>query len=42
MPCHIYMAIGLKTDALFFKQGALATPTRSCAAFFVHHTMTGQ
>ena len=36
------MTIGPEVNALFLKQGALAAPTRGCAAFFVHHTMTRQ
>jgi len=42
MPTHIHMTIGLEADILFLKQGALATPARSCSTFFVDHTMTGQ
>jgi len=42
MPTHIHMTIGLEADTLFLKQGALAAPTRDCAAFLVDHTMTGQ
>ena len=41
MPRHIYMPIGLETDALGLKQGALAAPAGGCAAFFIHYTMTG-
>ena len=36
------MPIGLEADTLLFKQGALATPTRGCATFFVNYTMAGQ
>ena len=42
MQRHIHMAVGLKADVLFLKQGALAAPARGCAAFLVDHTMTGQ
>ena len=42
MPRHINMSIGLEVDALFLKQGSLATPAGGGAAFFIDYTMTGQ
>ena len=39
---HIYMTIGLESNAFGFQQRALATPAGGGAPFFIHDTMTGK